>query len=211
MSLDPDSIKHRDQAERHQIVNISKRIVISKNWDVHKWMIDKCKTSLQAILQCACSFSSKSFCYNTNFVLVRPDTWVYVCQFHIVQAIQRLEGDHTRVEGAPRMPYRLTYKIIRAFRKVQRCHTVAEWPAYQDKFSKDLWAACHDEEMDEGDAIGTDEDSDDEVPAPRLNKKPSVHSVSSQTSQKIRMERYRFLINYFDTYWFNDQWLSECI
>ncbi|KIJ40861.1 hypothetical protein M422DRAFT_256022 [Sphaerobolus stellatus SS14] len=81
---DATSILSRDKAEKIEIIALSHDIVRTGHWNIKKVMIDKCLFLLTAILQAI------------------PNVIILICQFHIIQAILRLDvdsGSHDEPHG----------------------------------------------------------------------------------------------------------------
>ncbi|KIJ38834.1 hypothetical protein M422DRAFT_258481 [Sphaerobolus stellatus SS14] len=67
-----------------------------------------------------------------------PNAFILICQFHIIQAILRLDVDSGIREGAPRLSLAFKFRMLIYFRQAQRCRTLEEWPSFREHFFQRL-------------------------------------------------------------------------
>ncbi|RPD63945.1 hypothetical protein L227DRAFT_496300 [Lentinus tigrinus ALCF2SS1-6] len=95
--------------------------IVKDKYKISHFMIDKCLAELHAIKQA-----------------VFPSAYIRLCQFHIIQALTRLDCDNGD-RGAPmRISLDIKYQIVYHFRTMQRCRTWKEWPEARNVFLKYL-------------------------------------------------------------------------
>jgi hypothetical protein len=188
---------------RRSIWKAAKKALADGTWAIHKFMIDKCQFLLAAINEGACSFHN---CLSSIITLhaVFPDSNIIVCQFHIVQAIIRFDGDDGRVTGGPKIPYALKYHMLRFFREAQRCRIREQWEAYEVRFFQQLERLCMSGDTDT--AVENPEDSyeSDDGSIPTM---PTMSHTGP--NEEVRRARYIFLHNYFKKNFFTKVWLCE--
>ncbi|KIJ43097.1 hypothetical protein M422DRAFT_253594 [Sphaerobolus stellatus SS14] len=173
---EPNNIRHIPAAERQKILENCQKIKRAKGWIVRKFMVDKCRFLVMAIVQ------------------FNPTAIIIICQFHIIQAILRWQGDSGRLPDAPRVPISFKIKLFKAFRRLQRCRSRGEWPKFQEIFFQQLQVLCHEESEEGGNTA--------EV---ITGKRRHWQGFTAKDRRKLS----EFLNQYFTTNWFDDFWLER--
>ncbi|KIJ31481.1 hypothetical protein M422DRAFT_266859 [Sphaerobolus stellatus SS14] len=175
---DATSILSRDKAEKIEIIALSHDIVRTGHWNIKKVMIDKCLFLLTAILQAI------------------PNVIILICQFHIIQAILRLDVDSGSHDGAPRLSLAFKLRMLIYFRQAQRCRNIEEWPMFREHFFQRLKRLCL-------------TDSAASLTEPELNN--GSFDIQDDQEDLIppekRISRFNWLKLYFDKNWFCQTWL----
>lgn len=143
---------------------------------------------------------------------------ILVCQFHIVQAIIRVDGGNGRVPNAPKIPYRVKFEIVKAFREVQRCRSMEQWPDFYQKFMTALqdiiMSSRGGEELEpEDEECFSDEGNKDNLlQLGHKISRPPQRRPQSKGRGLLLLDRQRMLDfwrEFFDKYWFNSNWLCK--
>ena len=131
-----------------------------------------------------------------------PQSLVIVCQFHIIQAIIRFDGDKGRVSGGPKIPYLLKYQLLIYFQEAQRCRVPEQWEMYEARFFQQLERLCMFGDSDSTENTEEAYESDDA-------SSTAPEGLSSGPSEEVRKARYVFLHDYFKNNFFSHVWLRE--
>ncbi|TFK84227.1 hypothetical protein K466DRAFT_496987, partial [Polyporus arcularius HHB13444] len=100
--------------------------MVNDEYEPSHFMIDKCLAELYAIHR------------------AYPLALVRLCQFHVVQAITRLERDSGDRGSPMRLGVELKAEIIYHFRRLQRCRTHEAWPEAERTFFRNTSTSVSD-------------------------------------------------------------------
>ena len=133
-----------------------------------------------------------------------PNTYIRICQFHVIQAIIRFATDTGGAAKAPcRISDQLRDSIVYKFRELQCCRTIEEWPAYRDTFLRVV------EEL-----VMTDEPeaaASEDAPINRTRKSRVASQVDNLREPMTLAEKeglVAFLHDYFNRNWFTERWIG---
>ncbi len=120
-------------------------------------------------------------------LLAYPLALIRLCQFHVVQAITRLERDSGDRGSPMRLGVELKAEIIYHFRRLQRCRTMEDWPETEKAFFRNVQRAI----------------------VMQGRKENDENQTTSAADMKRYQEQYDFVYQYFKVNWFTDHWIRE--
>ncbi|RDX52563.1 hypothetical protein OH76DRAFT_1480666 [Lentinus brumalis] len=169
------------------------RLMTDDDYVVCHFMIDKSLAELYAIRE------------------VYPGVRIRLCQFHVVQAITRLDCDSGE-RGAPmRITMELKVQIVYHFRRLQRCRKHDDWPRYVDEFF------CNVERAIMAQVAPSDSVTAQSAPkkaaatssarAPAQSSTPTPADAEKQSYDRARAQ-WVFIRAYFENNWFTEPWIE---
>ncbi len=112
---------------------------------------------------------------------------IRLCQFHVVQAITRLERDSGDRGSPMRLGLELKAEIIYHFRRLQRCRTYEAWPETEKTFFRNVQRAII-----------------------LQRRKGGEDGSNLSLSDLARYQaQYDFVYQYFKVNWFTEEWIRE--
>lgn len=133
----------------------------------------------------------------------------------MVQAILRWDCDDGKVAKAPRISHTTKYRILLAFRVMQRCRTWDDWPVAKAQFLKDTHAiifAQGSESLKE-DELGenpSDEEGMEASAAKHPAQKRTYAVMRYQKSHEDMATQWSFVEKHFCENWFTNEWIRMC-
>ena len=185
-------------------------------------MIDKCRAELQAIRKGQLFDFTVTICDSVpqtellTTCLEFPDSYVRLCQFHVVQAILRWDRSDGSTAKGPKISTHIKYKLLILFRRLQRCRSWTEWPAAKAVFLHHACELIHsqretessDEEkaLTSGDEGAAAIESDGEQAQKQGMK---MHRIRGAHISRDSVEiQWQFVEMYFCESWFTDEWIG---
>jgi hypothetical protein len=177
-------------------------------------MIDKCRSELKAIKQgkstipaCYIQLSSEMM-PSPAF----PNAYIRLCQFHVIQAILRWDGDDKSQSTRPRISQEMKYEILIVFRALQRCRTWESWPVARETFLQQVDNLIMSQDRKEPGPVSVsdsnaDSDSSQSVETEKLKTRPTA---KSRATDQVRRQQSTWVREYFDCNWFTEEWIGEC-
>lgn len=172
-----------------------------------------CRSELKAIRQgeltlyaCYAHISTK----NTQ-TSVFPMAYIQLCQFHIIQAILRWDGNDQPKSRCPRISQEIKYEILILFHALQCCRTWEAWPVARDTFLAQVerLIMVPNDGMT-GPASGVDSDADTESSTSEASKKPGRRKRGKLTStEEVRTQQCAWVCEYFNCNRFTKEWIGE--
>lgn len=116
---------------------------------------------------------------------VFPEVHIRLCQFHIIQAIMRWDTDESSdKKKAPGISLQTKYRIIVAFRLLQRCRDLDEWARCEAKFRQRVEDIIYDRTPD----FIVSKEEDDEIRKLMKEARKDVPDDPKQPADPSEME-----------------------
>ena len=163
--------------------------LVEDKYHLSHFMIDKSMSELNGIRagkEVSVGPLSTAHSSLTSRGTVDPDALVRLCQFHVVQAISRMEQDNGTRGSPMRMSMPLKVEIIYFFRILQRCRRWEDWEetkaTFFDRVKNTVMTQGH-----KGDPAGD----------------------TGEMQETRHAEQWEFIRNYFEVNWFTATWIRE--
>ncbi|KAJ7176820.1 hypothetical protein C8R46DRAFT_1346767 [Mycena filopes] len=191
---DPSKVQHRDPATRDRILKRCQHIV-ENGFDCTNINMDKSRSQLNGIL-------------DALEELGMHDTYLRLCQFHVVQAIL---GFHT--DRGPRgigfaIPTSTKFEMVVLFRILQRCRSYEQWEESKRVFHEGLRVLLDGADQE---TLAKQAAAEDELVLGRSPAKPRAAKPAPQPRSKKAKQAGRTCLQvvqaYFDDNWFVQPWI----
>ncbi|KAJ7206943.1 hypothetical protein C8J57DRAFT_1258304 [Mycena rebaudengoi] len=224
---DPTVIQDRTPQMRRKIRE-SAVFIILNGVISGRWMIDKSRPNLNAILKYLLKYKL------THLVYIR------ICQFHIVvEAILRWDCDSGQHGLGFTLGLEIKFQILLHFRELQRCRLWSDWEltkktffdAIRKLFMEDLETGDEDDIVDEGDDANDEEDAEAVKDRKKRPSKSQPDVVDEQNAgdeqdaeeatngkkrarkrrpktREVLEAQYAVVHDYFETNWFTNVWID---
>lgn len=148
------------------------------------------------------------------------DVYIRLCQFHVIQAITRWDGENGGRGIGFTLSEDMKFEICAHFRVLQRCRTWDDWPEAKRVFYVGLKVLLSDEldsednsgDMPEAKADKPEEDTVVDKPlrtAKSKKKPPPPPKPKTKAAKASGLTCFEAVQAYFEKNWFVERWICE--